>query len=208
MRWHLYFIRNPQEREAKETFGFRTTSSAPFMEELKEFEKDLFSLINNVKFKPVNNDFQNQMRQDTESIRNLNEVLVNGDKSRRLFKMEKNDYIKKVEDNVHNLYRRCDPDKVNDMNKEAAEIARSFDLADRIDAMSESPALISVKDHKDGFPQRVEHRLINKSKTSIGVISKRILDRINSNLRIATKINQFKSTKDVIFWFENLENKK
>ena len=74
--------------------------------------------------------------------------------------------------------------------------------------MSESPALISVKDHKDGFPQRVEHRLINKSKTSIGVISKRILDRINSNLRIATKINQFKSTKDVIFWFENLENKK
>ena len=69
---------------------------------------------------------------------------------------------------------RCDPERVNDVNKEAATIARRLELADRIDAMSESPALISIKDHKDGFPQRVEHCLINKSKSNIGAISKRI----------------------------------
>ena len=207
MRWHLYFIRNPQEREPKETYGFRTTKSPPFMEELKDFEKDLFKMVNKVKFKPVNNNFQNQMRNDVEAIRNSNEVLVNGDKSRRIFKMEKNDYIKNVEDNIHNHYRRCDPERVNDVNKEAATIARRLELADRIDAMSESPALISIKDHKDGFPQRVEHRLINKSKSNIGAISKRILDRINCQLRDVTQINQFKSTNEVLVWFNNLENK-
>ena len=198
MRWHLYFIRNPQEREPKETYGFRTTKSPPFMEELKDFEKDLFKMVNKVKFKPVNNNFQNQMRNDVEAIRNSNEVLVNGDKSRRIFKMEKNDYIKNVEDNIHNHYRRCDPERVNDVNKEAATIARRLELADRIDAMSESPALISIKDHKDGFPQRVEHCLINKSKSNIGAISKRILDRINCQLRNVTQINQFKSTNEVL----------
>ena len=48
---------------------------------------------------------------------------------------------------------------------------------------------------------------LNKSKSNIGAISKRILDRINCQLRNVTQINQFKSTNEVLVWFKNLENK-
>ena len=93
------------------------------------------------------------------------------------------------------------------LNKEAAEIAKKLELHDRIDSMTESQAMISIKDHKDNFPQRIENRLINRSKTNIGKISKSILDRINSQVRVATNLNQFKSTNEVLSWFEGLENK-
>ena len=37
LRWKLFFIRNPNEKPAYETFGFRTQNSAPVMDELKSF---------------------------------------------------------------------------------------------------------------------------------------------------------------------------
>ena len=66
IRWKLFFIRNPQAKEDKETFGFRTTNTAPVIDELKPFEHDLLELVKLVKFKPVarvaNSDFKKQMQ--------------------------------------------------------------------------------------------------------------------------------------------------
>ena len=45
MRWKLFHIRNPSNKDRKETFGFRTTDSPPIMNELVPFEKDLINLI-------------------------------------------------------------------------------------------------------------------------------------------------------------------
>ena len=207
MRWHLYHIRNPQQNNDKKTFGFRTTNSPPFMDELKDFEDDLFKMISNVKFKPVNSELQDKMRYDVQQIRQSDKVYVNADKSRRIYKMNKNDYDKMVKDSITSMYRKTDRSNVDQVNKEAAEIAKKLELHDRIDSMTESQAMISIKDHKDNFPQRIENRLINRSKTNIGKISKSILDRINSQVRVATNLNQFKSTNEVLSWFEGLENK-
>ena len=44
-------------------------------------------------------------------------------------------------------------------------------------------AFLQVKDHKEGFPQRVEYRLLNPSKSSIGALSKKFLDMINNQIR-------------------------
>ena len=208
MRWHLYHIRNPNpNNNDKKTFGFRTTTTAPFMDELKDFENDLFKMINNVKFKPTNSNLQDQMKKDVQQIEQSDKVFVNGDKSRRIYKMEKDDYNKMVKDNITSKYRKSDRNRVDEVNREAAGIARKLDLVDRIDAMTESQAMITIKDHKDNFPQRIENRLINRSKTSIGKISKDILDRINCQVRLATNLNQFKSTNEVISWFKNLQDK-
>ena len=58
---------------------------------------------------------------------------------------------------------------------EAANLARSYDLEDRIDVPTEDTAFITVKDHKDSFPGRMECRLINPAKNHLGKISKVIL---------------------------------
>ena len=51
------------------------------------------------------------------------------------------------------------------------------------------------------------NRLINPSKSEIGVVSKHILDEINSAVISGTQINQWKNTASVLKWFNSLENK-
>ena len=44
-------------------------------------------------------------------------------------------------------------------------------------------AFVSIKDHKQGFPNTVKCRLLNPSKTHIGRVCKVILDNINEKIR-------------------------
>ena len=209
MRWKLFWIRNPQQTPQKETFGFRTTNTAPYMEELKGFEGDLWKLVKNVKFKPIPATvFKSNLKETVEQIRNCKEILVKGDKSRNIYKVPVPEYKQKVLDNISLDYNRSDKEKVDEINSEASFIANYFDLSDRIDCLSEDSAFITIKDHKSSFPSRPEFRLINPSKSSIGAISKRILDRVNSEVRRKTGFNQVQSTNQVLNWFESLESKK
>ena len=68
--------------------------------------------------------------------------------------------------------------------------------------------LITLKDHKANFLNNPKTRLLNPAKNELGRISKAILDKINLNLRNATKVNQWKNTNDVISWFKSIKNKK
>ena len=44
-----------------------------------------------------------------------------------------------------------------------------------------------IKDHKEDFPNKISRRLINLSKSSIGEISKIILDKINQKYNSSQK---------------------
>ena len=65
-------------------------------------------------------------------------------------------------------------------------------------------AYLTLKDHKHNFRESLPCRLINPCKSELGVISKQLLDRINVELLKATCVNQWKSTKSVIKWFEGI----
>ena len=73
--------------------------------------------------------------------------------------------------------------------------------------MEETEAYITVKDHKDEFPNKIPCRLINPSKPYHGKISKVILDKINQSIVKSTSINQWKNTQAVLNWFDKIENK-
>ena len=66
---------------------------------------------------------------------------------------------------------------------------------------------VTLKDHKDNFENNPTTRLIKPAKNEVGRISKKILDRINSDLKARTSVNHWKSTSDVIRWFNNIEDK-
>ena len=87
-------------------------------------------------------------------------------------------------------------------------IAEKLKLDDRIQQLQETEAFISVKNHKEGFPNSPSFRLINPSKSDIGKISKHILYKINKSLLSNAKVNQWKKTSDAISWFKNINNKK
>ena len=121
--------------------------------------------------------------------------------------MSVDEYNKKLKDNITRDYRKASRSDVDEVTKEAAAIARTYDLDDRIDIPTEDEAFITIKDHKDSFPSRVECRLINPAKNSIGAISKSILDRVNTTIRSSTLSNQWKNTSAAIDWFSAIQSK-
>jgi hypothetical protein len=64
-----------------------------------------------------------------------------------------------------------------------------------------------LKDHKPNFDNNPTFRLINPSKSEIGRVSKLILDRIKTKVIEATHINQWKNTKSVLSWFNQVADK-
>ena len=93
MRWKLWHIRNPNNNESKERFGFRTTDSPPVMDELIRFEEDVLNLMKNIKFKPARNQLNEKIKKDLNEIRGKQKILVKSDKSRRIFQVDKVDYV-------------------------------------------------------------------------------------------------------------------
>ena len=85
--------------------------------------------------------------------------------------------------------------------------ASKLKLEDQIQILDDNDAYIFIKDHKEGFPDKISCRLINPSKTDIGKISKQILDKVNTSILEKTKVNQWKITSSVIEWYYNIKRK-
>ena len=73
--------------------------------------------------------------------------------------------------------------------------------------MPKQQAYVTIKDHKESFPNKTPCRLINPAKSNLGIVSKQILERINNQVRVATKLNQWRNTHAVIDWFTELKDK-
>ena len=140
-------------------------------------------MVHNIEFRPV----RKNLKDDVKVVNNTKEVLVNVDKSTNTCKMNKDEYNKYLTENITKTYKK-NKNKVNRINSEAKSIKLKLD--DRIQQLQETEAFISVKDHKEGFPNSPSFRLINPSKSEIGKISKHILDKINKSLLSNTKVNQ------------------
>ena len=122
-------------------------------------------------------------------------------------KWPKKNIKKYLLENVTKIYRRTPRSKINRINIEAKNIVTKLGIEDRVERLSEGNAYVTVKDHKEEFPEKPSFRLINPSKSEIGKNSKIILDKVNKVVLELTKLNQWKNTDIVIQWFKSIENK-
>ena len=60
-------------------------------------------------------------------------------------------------------------------------------ISDRTEKLQETEAYITIKNHKEDFPNKISCRLINLSISNIGKGSKVILDKINQQIQISQK---------------------
>ena len=104
-------------------------------------------------------------------------------------------------------HKKSSPKVVDELNSQSARVAEKLGLDNRIEKLAEREAFITLKDHKPEFHAHPTCRLINPSKSEIGIISKRILDEINTIIIQKTQINQWKNTSSVLKWFRNLDHK-
>ena len=52
------------------------------------------------------------------------------------------------------------------INREARKIAKTFDVADRVDTMAKQECFITLKDHKEDYRTNPKYRLLNPRKQS------------------------------------------
>ena len=73
-----------------------------------------------------------------------------------------------------------------------------------MECYSDQSAFITLKDHKVNFKNNAKCRLINPSKSEVGLVSKHYLNSIISMVAEKSGVNQWRNTSTVIKRFENL----
>ena len=167
----------------------------------------MYNMVKNVEFRKVNDPLQNKILSDIKSIRKSNKVFVHADKTTNMYGVSPQEYEKLLSDNVTKTYKKSNMDLVNMVNKEACQVTKKLNLSDRVQVLEESPAFITIKDHKPNFPNKITCRLLNPCKSNIGKISKQHLEMINNEIRNVKQTNQWRNTTSVIDWFKKINEK-
>ena len=208
IRWKAFYYLHPEARSEKETYGFKSRKSPPSIPELASFEKNMTKMIQSIEFKQVKCRFQNQLKHDIKnSINSTKQLIIPADKTSNFYKLEYNKYNQLLHSNVTKDYKKADSKVVRDIKAKSQAIAKELKIDDRVMKSTQTPAFITLKDHKDNFINNPSCRLINPSKPEIGRISKGILERINKNIVTKTKANLWQNTNTVIQWFNNIKDK-
>ena len=63
-------------------------------------------MIKNISFKRANNPFQTQFKNDINNIKSSNKIFAPADKSRNIYKLEKDDYKKRLTENITKTYEK------------------------------------------------------------------------------------------------------
>ena len=74
-------------------------------------------MIKNIEFKFVNNNFQRQLTDDIKAINSSDKVFVSADKSRNIYKMDKDQYTKVLQENITKTYIKTNKNYVNKITK-------------------------------------------------------------------------------------------
>ena len=164
---------NREKSTAKETFGFKTKNCPPVIEELRNFEEGMTQIIQKVKFKKINCQFQNDLKNDLTSVKSDNHLFVfKADKSTNFYKLDAAKYNQLLNDKIAKAYKKSDGNQLKTIDTEAKAITKRLKIDDRVEITAQKVAFITLKDHKDNFLNKSTSRLINPSKQEIGKISK------------------------------------
>ena len=189
MRWRVFWFEKKGDTEDDETKvshrkeitrDFKSTKTPPQHELLKPFERDIYKLIGNIEFRRVDDPTLQQMGEEARRIHESTKVIVNADKTGNKYEMEPSDYKKLLHNNITQDYKLDTENKLADINKDIQKYASALEIEDRMECHSESNAFITIKDHKQEFPNSIKCRVINPASNNLGKVSKRILDMVNN----------------------------
>ena len=88
----------------RETFGFKLKHHPGQLKELDSFEKDLFNVVTSLKFRKLNNNFQEKMKCDILYIESSPNLLA--DKTSNIHKETWQEYNKLLKDNIMKSYNK------------------------------------------------------------------------------------------------------
>ena len=209
MRWKAHFYLNPMDPPANKGnyFNLKSQKTPPRNKFLEPFEEDLLNLIRIIKFRKQSNSFQHNIKNDSRSIKNSRKIWVRADKTRNIYLINPSEYIRILQDKVTNNYKLDHEDSISQINRDTNTFASKLKINDKMGKLEEKCAYVLFKDHKPNFLDKLQSRLINPSKTELGLVSKNLINEIVSNILNKSSYNLWKSSSETIEWFKNIKNK-
>ena len=195
---------NSTDRRKEITKDFKSTKTPHQQELLKPFERDIYNLIGNIQFRTVNDPGFRELSEEVKKINNSDKVIVNADKTGNKYEITASDYQRLMHENLTRDYRLDNGNKLSGINNDTRKFARSLEIGDRMEFHSQANAFLTIKDHKEDFPNTIKCRVINPACNNLGKFSKRVLDEINTKCREVAGVSQWKSTQDVLRWFTEI----
>ena len=79
--------------EPQSNYGFKCEYKPRFVPELKKFEQDILNIPKMLEFRKVKRtDLQDDLQKFIRELKKTKDVVVHADKSRNLYRMEKDEY--------------------------------------------------------------------------------------------------------------------
>ena len=211
LRWKVFWWerRNEEEEEDQdisEKYGLKTAATPPQSKYLKNFEEDLFNLVKNLEYNNYSNKFLEELDNFRVDMNNSKQMLVKGDKTTNFYRIEREKYVKLLTDNISKDYKKTDNRLSTDIDRKTKAHALDLEIADRMEVLAKRKSFITIKDHKEDFPNSIKCRLINPARNNLGVVSRNILRKAVEEGRRLTGLNLWKGTREVLEWFD--KNKK
>ena len=198
MRWKAIQFSNNENNDSKtEWYGLKSLSSPRPVKELTPFENELISLVKNIKFRKVRNHFQDRLQQDLRRMKASNKTMTFADKTTNIYRLTREEYDKILNDSITATYKKASNNIKKKINAAGKQVLRNNKVLKRMQTNGENNCFISLKDHKENFPNNPTVRLINPGKNELRKISKVILDRINKTTRENLQLNQWKNASTV-----------
>ena len=95
-------------------------------------------MINNLKYKRANNEFQSNLRNNIRQIRESNNLFVLADKSRNICKVSKASYERMMHENITKPYKKCNTNKSNSISFKSKQIASKLKIDDLVQKLDEN----------------------------------------------------------------------
>ena len=208
IRWAVCIFLSQDKSQQKETYGFNSQRNPDPQPLVEPFVQALYDAIKKIKFKQRTNNFQKNLKENVMSkINQSKKLLVKGDKSNNFHETDVEQYDKAMKREIQKDHKKASNQDFQKVAKEDRKMAEKMDIADRVFQTPKVEAFATIKDHKPNYLNSLPARLINGTKQNLGRASKLIVEKIVTNVRNISKLNQWKNTPAILQWFTSIPDK-
>ena len=102
MLWKVWFFLKEQSttKPSKETYCFKLRLIPKQCNELEQFKEDLFDMVKIVEFNNKMDQFQAEVKNDINKMKQCTDILVFPDKTSNIYTMNTKDYHKLLRENI------------------------------------------------------------------------------------------------------------
>ena len=134
------------------------------MKLLKLFEKDLFKIIEKIKVRKINCEFQDKLNSNIKDITSSRETLIPADETSNFYKLTKEKYEQLLHNSITKTYNKANSSITKTINEQGKKIANKKNILDRNQVNDKEECFLTLKKNFLKIMQRQDSSIQRKMK--------------------------------------------